>query len=217
MALLEQIRVAVEAGYSKYTEQLIFQALNEGEEPTAIMEEGLIPAMRNIGKRYQSNDSELMQILVTARCMQKGMDILQPYLNQKTQRKLGKVILGTVEGDLHDVGKKLVSVMLKSVGLEVVDLGVDISARQFVKAAKNHADASIVCLSCLLTTSMDAMRRTVHALQEDKELSHLYIMVGGSPITQEFARSIGADAYTENAVDAADVAKLFCMERSGRA
>lgn len=213
MTRIEEIRNAVEAGYSKLMEKLISQAIADHTSPAEILENALIPAMDNIGKLYQNDDCELMQILVTARCMQNGMNILLPLLEPQNRYGLGKVILGTVEGDLHDIGKKLVSVMLQSTGFEVIDLGVDISGKRFVKAAKEHPDANIVCISCLLTTSMRAMRNAVTLLKADKALSHLYVMVGGSPITQSFAYSIGADAYTENAADAAQIAKQYVLSR----
>lgn len=209
----DTIREAMATGRVKLMEQLLYQALKNGQEPLDILENTLLPSIREIGLRYKNNDSDLVQIMVAARCMQHSMDILQPYLNKLNRRPLGKVLLGTVEGDLHDVGKKLVAVMLRSVGFEVVDLGVDVSGREFIRAAKEHPDADIVCLSCLLTTSMDAMRNTVRMLRRDKDLSYLMIMVGGSPISQKFAASIGADAYTENAIDAAEVAKQLCTER----
>ena len=212
MQRIEEIRRAVESGYPKLMEKLIFQALTEDISPAEIMESALVPAMNSIGRLYQNDECELMQILVDARCVQKGMDILLPQLEPQNRFVLGKVILGTVEGDLHDVGKKLVAVMMQSVGFEVIDLGVDISGKRFVKAAKEHPDASIICLSCLLTTSMRAMRNAVELIKGDKSLSHLRVMVGGCPITESFARSIGADAYTENAAEAAQLAKKFVLD-----
>lgn len=212
MQSIEQIRQSVESGYPKLMEKLIFQALREGISPADIMEKALVPAMDSIGRQHQNDECELMQILVVARCVQKGMDILLPQLEPQNRFGLGKVILGTVEGDLHDVGKNLVAVMMQSVGFEVIDLGVDISGKRFVRAAKEYPDAGIICLSCLLTTSMRAMRNAVELIKSDKSLSHLRVMVGGSPITEGFARSIGADVYTENAAEAAQNAKKFVLD-----
>lgn len=213
MRQIEEIRKAVEAGYLKLMESLISQALADGISANAILERALVPAMNNIGALYQNDECELMHILVVARCVQKGINHLMPHLDSQKHFALGKVILGTVEGDLHDVGKNLVSVMMQSVGFEVIDLGVDISGKRFAKTAREHPDADIVCLSCLLTTSMRAMRSAVSLIKGDKSLSHLFVMVGGSPVTESFARSIGADAYTENAAEAAQIARKFILDR----
>lgn len=213
MQLIEEIQKSIEAGYPKLMEKLILQALAEGIAPAEILDQILVPTMDNISRLYRDNQCELMQILVITRCVQKCMDMLLPHLESKNIFPMGKIILGTVEGDLHDIGKKLVSVMMQSVGFEIVDLGVDISGKRFVKAAREHPDAEIICLSCLLTTSMRAMRNAVQLIKSDKSLSHLYVMVGGCPISESFAHSIGADAYTENAVEAAEVAKNFILER----
>lgn len=213
MPLIEEIREAIESGYPKLMEKLIHQALAEGITPSEILDDIIVPTMNNINRLYQNSECELMQILVIARCVQKSMDILLPHLEPQNRFSMGKIILGTVEGDLHDVGKKLVAVMMQSVGFDVIDLGVDISGKRFVKAAKENPDAEIICLSCLLTTSMRAMRNAVKQIKSDKSLSHVYVMVGGCPISKSFAQEIGADAYTESAAEAAQEAKRFILER----
>jgi len=211
MPVLEEIQAAVEAGQPRYTESLVKQALAEGMRPVDILEKAMLTAMRNAGLRYKQNESSIPQILTSARCMQRGMDVLKPYLERQNYGSLGKVILGTVEGDLHEIGKNMVAIMLRSAGFKVIDLGVDVSEKKFVQAVKDNPDCSIVCISCLLSTSMGGMRSAVRSLREARDISPVRIMVGGSPITQAFADAIGADAYTDNAVDAAEVAKGFML------
>ena len=211
MSKLEEIRAAVEAGRLRYVEELIRQALDEGTSPSQILEQAMVPAMRSAGAHYKNNESDIPKILAAARCMRMGLDVLEPYIENQDSQILGKVILGTVEGDLHDVGKNLVAIMFRSAGFQVIDLGVDVSEKQFLRAVKENPDVSIVCLSSLLTTSMGAMRQVVRALRETKDHRMLKIMVGGGSVTREFADEIGADAYSETAVEAAELAKTFLI------
>ena len=213
MKCLDEIQEAIECGKPKDTERLIRQALEEGQEPGVILEEAMVPAMRKAGEEYRSEEGDIPRILLAARSMQKGLHILEPLLEKDPERHPGTVILGTVEGDLHDVGKNLVAIMLRSAGFEVVDLGVDVSGRMFLRAIREHPEADIVCISSLLTTSMPGMRRIVRQLKKTRGF-HMKIMVGGGSVTQEFADEIGADAYTTNAVDAVDVAKRFVQDKS---
>ena len=211
MSKLDEIKAVVEAGRLRYVEDLVRQALEEGDSPTQILEQAMVPAMRSAGAHYKSNESDIPKILAAARCMRKGLDVLEPYIETQGGHVIGKVILGTVEGDLHDVGKNLVAIMFRSAGFQVIDLGVDVSEKQFLKAIKETPDVSIVCLSSLLTTSMDAMRQVVRSLRGTKETRFLKIMVGGGSVTKEFAEEIGADAYSETAVEAAELAKTFLI------
>ena len=211
MSILEEIQAAVEAGRPRYVENLIQQALEKGVPAKQILEEAMVPAMRSAGEYYRNNESDIPRILAAARSMRKGLDILEPCLENQAAHHLGKVILGTVEGDLHDVGKNLVAIMFRSAGFQVIDLGVDVTEKQFLKAVKDNPDVSIVCLSSLLTTSMGEMRQVVRTLREAKDVPRLKIMVGGGSVTQEFADEIGADAYTATAVDAAEKAKTFVI------
>lgn len=210
MSLLEEIRSAIECGKPKDTERLIQLALDQQAAPADILEQAMIPAMRAAGDNYRNHDGDIPKILAAARSMRKGLNILEPYLEPDARPSYGLVILGTVEGDLHDVGKTLVAIMFRSAGFEVLDLGVDVSEKQFLRAVKEHPEAKIVCISSLLTTSMPEMRRVVKTLKANIG-SNIKIMVGGGSVTQEFADDIGADAYTENAVDAAEVAKSFIL------
>ena len=202
---VREIYEAVQSGRVHHVQNLISQALNEGIEPSVLLMEALIPAIDDTGRLYKQDEVDIAVLLSVARCVQRGMDTLMQSMHCERQ-KVGSVILGTVEGDLHDVGKNLVAVMLRSYGFEVIDLGVDVSGRHFVNAALEHPEACAVCLSCLITTSMPEMRRCVRLLRSEPKLAGITIMIGGAPITQKFADEIGADIYTDNAVDAAEAA-----------
>lgn len=210
MGLLEDIQSTIESGKPKDTERLIQQALDQSLAPEAILEQAMIPAMRAAGDAYRNNDADIPRILAAARSMRKGLSILEPHLEPTARPSYGLVILGTVEGDLHDVGKTLVAIMFRSVGFEVLDLGVDVSEKQFLRAVKEHPEVKIICISSLLTTSMPEMRRIVKSLKANIRPA-IKIMVGGGSVTQEFADAIGADFYTENAVDAAETAKAYVL------
>lgn len=210
--LLHQIRDSIENGYPKDTERFIQQALEKGYPVKKILDESMVPAMRKIGELYRNTDAFIPQILASARSMRKGLDILKPYLEREKDPSLipvATVIVGTVAGDLHDIGKNLVAIMFRCAGFEVIDLGVDVSSKAFLKAIEKHPEVSLVCISTLLTTSMPQMKKLVKDIHHAFADRDLKIMVGGAPVTQEFADEIGADGYTENAVDAAELAKTF--------
>lgn len=211
MITLEEIRTSVENGRYKVTEQLVTQALKQHIPAMKIVKEAMVPAMRAIGEAYKRNEADIARILASARCMRKGLDFLESELESERGLYMGTVILGTVEGDLHDVGKNLVAIMFRSAGFKVIDLGVDISEKQFIKAVKKYPDASIVCLSTLLSTARSNMQHAVKAIRQSDTEGRLKIMVGGGAVNKAFADSIGADAYTESAVDAAEIAKTFIV------
>ena len=211
MTTLEEIRQSVENGHYKITEQVITQALKQHIPAIKILDEAMVPAMREMGERYKNNEADIPRILSSARCMRKGLDILTPGLESERGLYVGTIILGTVEGDLHDVGKNLVAIMFRSAGFKVIDLGVDISEKQFLKAVRQNPEVSIVCLSTLLTTACPSMQHAVKALRQSDTEHRLKSMVGGGAVTKEFAEHIGADAYTESAVDAAEMAKTFIV------
>ncbi len=213
MPVLEELRYSIENGRIKDTEALIRRALEEKMDPQEILSAGMIPAMRSAGNDFRNGEADIPRILSAARGMQKGLNILEPYMRRENLPCIGTAILGTVEGDLHDVGKNMVAIMFRCAGFRVIDLGVDISEKQFQKAVRENPEASVVCISSLLTTSAPEMRGIVKALRKMDKERRLKIMVGGGCITQKFADEIGADAYTENAVDAAEVAKKFVMEK----
>ena len=212
-AILEQIQKAIEQGYSQETIELVRTAIRDGVTSKEIVEEGMLPAMRIMTEEYKNGDGDIPKILTTARCIRKGFDIIEQEGEGYQQKKIGKVILGTVEGDLHDLGKNLVGLMFRSIGFEVVDLGVDISEKQFLKAIQDNPDVSIVCLSSLLNTSVQEMAQVVKRLRRNPKRTYK-ILVGGGAVTRELAEKMGADAYTETAADCAMLAKRMMEESS---
>ena len=207
MSKILEIAAAVEAGKAKVIGDLVTEALNEGADPAEILNTGMIDAMAVVGERFSKGDIFVPEMLVAARAMKKGVEVLKPHLASGAAGANGKVILGTVAGDLHDIGKNLVGMMIESAGFEVIDLGVDVPVEKFVEVVKENPDAKIVALSALLTTTMPAMRNTVKALSELENRGAFKILVGGAPITPEFAAEIGANAYSPDAASAAQKAK----------
>ena len=167
----------------------------------------MIDAMSIVGERFTRNEIFVPEMLVTAKAMKKGVAVLKPYLAEGETGAMGKMVIGTVQGDLHDIGKNLVVMMIESAGFEVIDLGVDVPAETFVETVRENPDTKLVGLSALLTTTMPAMAEIVAELNKQDFRPNIKIMVGGAPITQEFADKIGADAYTEDAATAAVMAK----------
>lgn len=209
MVTLDDIRDSVLRGRPKEAEARINEALDQGIAPREIVEKALIGAMRQISDEgIAEKDGDITRILCAARCVRVGMEILEPLLEeQDSMNHLGTVILGTVAGDLHDVGKNLVGIMFRSVGFDVIDLGVDISGRQFLKALKEHPEADMICISSLLSTSLPEMKKLVASIRKYDKKNHIRIMVGGGAVDRAFAEEIGADAYTESAVEAATLAR----------
>ncbi len=214
MSLIDEILQSILYGKSKVTESLILQALEEGYQPEQILREGMVPAMGSMEADFKTSQMDIPRVLGAARAMQKGLDILDPRLQSEKRLFLGTAILGTVKGDLHEVGKNIVSIMFRSVGFRVIDLGVDISEKQFVKAVRDHPEASVVCVSSLLTTSLPEMKKIVQALKKFDKKKQLFVMVGGGSVTEEIARQMQADAYTENAAEAAYLARAFVEKKS---
>lgn len=209
--IIKQIEASVERGRSRETESLVRQALADGVSAEVILRDGLLKGMRAASESFQIDQSDIPKVLSAARSVQKGLDLLEPLLENAGRMHIGKAILGTVEGDLHEVGKNLVGIMFRGAGFEVVDLGVDVSDKQFLRAIREHPDASIVCISSLLTTSNLQMKKIVSSIRSNMRGRDLKIMVGGGSVTEKFADEIGADAYTENAVDAAETARAFIL------
>ena len=178
--------------------------------PQRIMEEYLIPAMGEVGKRFEENDFFVPELLIAARAMQESMKILNPLLKTSGVAKAGRVVIGTVEGDLHDIGKNLVAAMLEGGGFEVIDLGVDVPAEKFVTAVQEQT-GTILALSALLTTTMPQMKKVIEALQSAGVREKAKVMVGGAPVTSEFATEIGADGYSENASTAVALARKLAV------
>ncbi|MBQ9814695.1 MAG: corrinoid protein [Lachnospiraceae bacterium] len=206
MSKIEEIAQAVEMGKAKVVPGLVEEALAEGLDPMEILNKGMIDSMGVVGEKFKNNEIFVPEMLVAARAMKKGVEVLKPHLGADNSATIGKMVMGTVAGDLHDIGKNLVIMMIESAGFEVIDLGVDVPIERFIEAASDP-DVNIVGCSALLTTTMPAMEETVKALNEAPFRDRIKIMVGGAPITQEFADKIGADCYTEDAAAAAEAAK----------
>ncbi len=208
--MINDIKQAVSTGRIKVIQGAVQAALDGGVSATDVLN-AMSEAMEEVGARFQSGELFVPEMLVAAKTMQRGVAVLKPHLAGDEGAKYGKFIIGTVAGDLHDIGKNLVAMMVESAGFEVIDLGVDVPAEKFVEAVKANPDCRVVGLSALLTTTMEAMRATVQAIGDAGLRDQVKIMVGGAPITQEFADKIGADAYTTDAGSAAEKAKeLAC-------
>lgn len=206
---MQAVFKATQDGKNKEIGKCVQDAIDAGCDPTAILNDGMIGAMAVVGENFKKEIIFVPQMLAAARAMKAGVEVLKPYLATGEAGSAGKIILGTVAGDLHDIGKNLVGMMFESAGFEVLDLGVDVPIQTFIDTANEHKDATIVALSALLTTTMPSLRDTVAALLEQPFRPRIKIMVGGAPITEEFADEIGADAYTEDAASAAEQAKKY--------
>ena len=182
--------------------------IEAGSTPQTVMDEHLIPAMEEVGRRFESNEFFVPELLIAARAMQEAMKILDPLLKNSGIEKLGRVVIGTVQGDFHDIGKNLVASMLEGGGFEVIDLGVNVSPQKFIDAAREK-NGTIVCLSALLTTTMPQMKSVIEELEKEGLRQNFKVMVGGAPVTDDFARQIGADGYSDNASAAVTLAKSF--------
>ena len=209
MSILTEISENLQKGKAKIVKELVQQALNEGVNPEQILNEGLLYGMSIIGEKFKNNEVYVPEVLVAARAMNMGAQILKPVLAEAGVQATGKVCIGTVQGDLHDIGKNLVKMMLEGKGLEVVDLGTDVSAETFIKTAVEQ-NCQVICCSALLTTTMNVMADVVKAAEEAGIRDKVKIMIGGAPVNQEFCDKIGADCYTVDAASAADAAAAFC-------
>lgn len=206
MSKLEEIAQAVEGGKLKIVPGLVEEALAEGIDPLVILNEGMIATMGIVGNKFRDGEIFVPEMLIAAKAMKKGVDVLKPRLSSQAGTSLGKCIIGTVAGDMHDIGKNLVSMMIESAGFEVIDLGVDVAPETFVEALKQNPDTKILALSALLTTTMPAMKTAIEVIEASVDRK-FKIIVGGAPITQEYANQIGADGYAPDAGGAAAVAK----------
>ena len=205
---LQEIAQQLQDGKVKVVKELVQQAIDEGIPAEQILNEGLIAGMNVVGEQFRNNEIFVPEVLVSARAMNQGAALLKPLLQAEGVEAIGKIALGTVQGDLHDIGKNLVKMMLEGKGFEVIDLGTDVAPETFVNAVKEQ-DCQIVCLSALLTTTMGVMEDVIKAIEAAGLRDKVTIMVGGAPINQEFADKIGADAYTSDASEAAEKAYSF--------
>ncbi len=205
-AILEQIAETLMKGRAPQLKEQVQQALDEGMGPEKILQEGLIAGMSVIGERFKRNEVYVPEVLIAARAMNAAMEVLKPELANAGVKAKATVCVGTVKGDLHDIGKNLVCMMLEGAGYEVIDLGVNVENEKFISAVQEH-DAQLLGLSALLTTTMGAMKAVVDAFKEAGLHDKVKIMVGGAPVTQSFADEIGAHGYAADAASAVDIAK----------
>ena len=208
--ILEDISLKVQSGKAKDTKALVQQAIDEGYSAQDILEKGLIDGMNVIGGKFKNNEVFVPEVLVAARAMNQGAALLKSLLAEEGVQASGKVCIGTVSGDLHDIGKNLVKMMLEGKGLEVIDLGTDVAPEVFVETAKKEGCHIIAC-SSLLTTTMDVMADVVKAVEAAGIHDHVKVLVGGAPVDEEFRQRIGADAYAPDAASAADKAVELCL------
>ena len=199
-------------GDNKRAAELAQQALNEGTSPVDVLNQGLQAGVAVIGQRFRDGECFVPEVLLAARAMHAGLDVLRPHLADTGASTIGRVVIGTVAGDLHDIGKNLVGMMLEGTGFEVIDLGVDLSTQAIVEAVEKHSP-DILGLSALITTTMPAMEQTIRALEEGEVRDRVKVIVGGAPVTREYASRIGADAYGADAGDAVDVCKALLGQR----
>jgi corrinoid protein of di/trimethylamine methyltransferase len=202
---MQAISEALQKGKAQEVKDLVQQQLDQGAAAKEILEQGLMAGMDVVGQRFRANEIYVPEVLIAARAMTAGIDLLRPLLMDDASETKGTVIIGTVKGDLHDIGKNLVRMMMEGKGFNMVDLGKDISPDAFISAAKEH-NADIICCSALLTTTMNEMKTVVSMADSEGLRPKVKIMVGGAPVTQEFCDSIGADAYSADAASAAEKA-----------
>lgn len=211
MSRIQEIDQLIQQGRGKKVCETIQAAMNEGISAADILREGMLPAMSAIGEKFKNNEVFVPEVLVAARAMNMGMALLKPYMADCGIEPAGTAVIGTVQGDMHDIGKNLVKMMIEGKGLRVVDLGVDVSPEKFLEAAEeNHAD--IICCSALLTTTMGEIKNILAYLEARNVRGKYKVMIGGAPVSQSYCDAIGADYYTPDAASAADVAYRICRQ-----
>lgn len=203
---LTKLREAVINGDAKAAHSITEEALAQGTDPLQLVNDHMVPAMDEVGRRFEANEYFVPELLISARAMKSALDLIRPLLTARGDKPVGRVAIGTVKGDLHDIGKNLVASLLEGGGFEVIDLGVNVSPEKFIETVQQK-DANIVAMSALLTTTMPAMKTTIDALKKAGVRDRVKVLIGGAPITQKYAEEIGADGYSENAVGAVALAK----------
>ncbi len=212
MVIIQEISEYIQLGKAKKVKQLVLQALEEGIEPQRILDEGLLAGMLALGDKFKMDEVFVPEVLVASRAMNVGLSILEKYMITEEAPYVGKVVLGTVRGDWHDIGKHLVSMMLRSVGFEVTDIGYDADADLFLNTAEEiHAD--IICMSALLTTTMPSMQEVIRVMERRGIRDKYIVMIGGAPVNEQFAKEITADIYTSDAVSCARAAREAVLEK----
>lgn len=204
---LNQITELLQKGNLNEVKRLSKVSLEEGIDASEVLN-ALLTGMGIVGEKFKNNEVFVPEVLIAARAMNGGLDIIRPILESEGVEAIGKVVIGTIKGDLHDIGKNLVSMMMTGAGFEVIDLGVDVSADMYIQAIEEH-NADILCMSALLTTTMTNMKAVIETLEEKGLRDKVIVMIGGAPLTDKFAEEIGADKYTEDAATAAEIAKML--------
>ncbi|MBV7273949.1 corrinoid protein [Clostridium sp. PL3] len=207
---LKELSLTVEKGNAKKVKELVVQAIEEKIDPATILNEGMISAMAEVGTKFKNNEIYVPEMLIAARAMSAGLQVLEPILAETGVKPIGKAIIGTVKGDLHDIGKNLCAMMVEGAGIEVYDLGIDVPAEEFVKKAE-ELGADIVVISALLTTTMPYIQEVIDSFNKSSVRDKYYIMIGGAPVTEEFAEKVGADLYTPDAATAGEKAKEYLV------
>jgi corrinoid protein of di/trimethylamine methyltransferase len=212
MSIIDDLRQSVIDGEMNVTQELVQKSLAEKIPPEQILREGLIKAMEEVGRRFECNEFYVPEMLVSARAMKSGLALLRPLLTEAHVEAVGKVVIGTVKGDLHDIGKNLVAMMLEGAGFEVVDLGADVPADKYVTAVKELRPNLVAC-SALLTTTMPGIKSVIHQLEEEGLRDQVKVIIGGAPVTDKYATDIGADGFAPDAASAASLAKQLILKK----
>jgi corrinoid protein of di/trimethylamine methyltransferase len=203
---LKKLYDAILTGNAKASKEVTQAALAAGADPQGLVQEYMIPAMDEVGRRYEANEYFVPELLISARAMKASLEFIRPLLIASGTEPAGRVVIGTVKGDLHDIGKNLVAAMLEGAGFEVIDLGVDVPPEKFI-AALNDKKATLVAMSALLTTTMNSMKTTIEAFKTAGIRGNIKVMIGGAPVTEKYAQEIGADGYSTNANGAVALAR----------
>jgi 5-methyltetrahydrofolate--homocysteine methyltransferase len=206
MPTIQTLYDAILNGNAKAAKEITQTSLAAGANPQALVDDTMIPAMNEVGRRYEANEYFVPELLIAARAMKASLELIRPLLSARGAEPVGRVVIGTVQGDLHDIGKNLVGAMLEGAGFEVIDLGVDVSPEKFMNAAKEK-HATLIALSALLTTTMHSMKAVMEKLKESGMRGSVKVMIGGAPVTQKYADEIGADGYSSNANAAVALAR----------
>ncbi len=210
MSVLQELSTVLQRGRIPKVKELVEQAISEGMAPDVILEDGLLAGMAVIGEKFKKNEVFIPEVMMAARAMNAGVELLRPLLISSGVSKKGTAVIGTVKGDLHDIGKNICKMMLEAKGLEVFDLGTDVTADTFIEKALEH-NANVICCSALLTTTMNEMKNVIIKATEAGIREKITIMIGGAPVTQEFCDSITADYYTPDAATCSEVALQSCL------
>lgn len=206
MPTLNDLAQSVIDGSVDQVKDQVKSLISSGTDPLEIINQGLIAGMNVVGSRFKAGDMYVPEVLMSARSMSSGLELVKPLIGEQDMKSQGKVLLGTVKGDLHDIGKNLVSMMMESGGLEVINLGIDVAPEKFIEAVKEYTP-DIVAMSALLTTTMPGMKETIELLEEEGLRDKVKVIIGGAPVSREFANSIGADGYAPDAASATDLCK----------